>query len=196
LIDYISFKSVRLSQQGSKLLLTIDGLDVENPNIPKFIKELDIALKSSVENEQSTLNDEIEEEVRLSLEELNEFSCAWTKFKRKGLGDSLTAFRNALALGQLSDHDIDGGLTLSTVHTMKGLEKDIVFLIGMCEGVFPDYRAKIAKELEEEEKNAFVAVTRARRWLYMSYPKHRMMPWGDIKHQAESRFIRLLRTVK
>jgi DNA helicase-2/ATP-dependent DNA helicase PcrA len=50
--------------------------------------------------------------------------------------DSLTAFRNALALGQLSDHDIDGGLTLSTVHTMKGLEKDIVFLIGMCEGVF------------------------------------------------------------
>lgn len=201
-VDVLSNMAAQVATKGersallAKLLLTIDGLDVENPNIPKFIKELDIALKSSVENEQSTLNDEIEEEVRLSLEELNEFSCAWTKFKRKGLGDSLTAFRNALALGQLSDHDIDGGLTLSTVHTMKGLEKDIVFLIGMCEGVFPDYRAKIAKELEEEEKNAFVAVTRARRWLYMSYPKHRMMPWGDIKHQAESRFIRLLRTVK
>ncbi|WP_298066443.1 ATP-dependent helicase [uncultured Acinetobacter sp.] len=179
----------------AKLLLTIDGLDVENPNIPKFIKELDIALKSSVENQQSALSDEIEE-VRLSLEELNEFSCAWTKFKRKGLGDSLTAFRNALALGQLSDHDIDGGLTLSTVHTMKGLEKDIVFLIGMCEGVFPDYRAKTAKELEEEKNNAFVAVTRARRWLYMSYPKQRMMPWGDIKFQAESCFIRLLRAGK
>lgn len=154
----------------AKLLLTIDGLDIENPNIPKFIKELDKAsYESSVENEQSTLNDEIEEEVRLSLEELNEFSCAWTKFKRKGLGDSLTAFK-CLGSKVLSDHDIDGGLTLSTVHTMKGLEKDIVFLIGMCEGVFPDYRAKIAaKELEEEEKNAFVAVTRARRWLYMSY---------------------------
>ena len=45
----------------AKLLLTIDGLDVENPNIPKFIKELDIALKSSVENQQSALSDEIEE---------------------------------------------------------------------------------------------------------------------------------------
>ncbi|MEX6281309.1 3'-5' exonuclease [Providencia hangzhouensis] len=60
----------------------------------------------------------------------------WTRFKRKGFGDSLVAFRNALALGQLSESSIDEGLTLSTVHTMKGLEKDIVFLIGMCEGVF------------------------------------------------------------
>jgi DNA helicase-2/ATP-dependent DNA helicase PcrA len=46
---------------------------------------------------------------------------------------------------------------------MKGLEKDIVFIIGMCEGVFPDYRAKTVQEIEEEKNSAFVAVTRARR---------------------------------
>ena len=85
---------------------------------------------------------------------------------------------------------INQGLTLSTVHTMKGLEKDIVFLMGMCEGVFPDYRAKTKNEIDEERNNAFVAVTRAKRWLYISYPKQRLMPWGDIRFQQQSRFVR------
>lgn len=141
-----------------------------------------------VEN-QSEVPDDKSEDIKLSLEELKEFSGMWTRFKRKGFGDSLVAFRNALALGQLSESSIDEGLTLSTVHTMKGLEKDIVFLIGMCEGVFPDYRARTAKELDEERNNAFVAVTRAKRWLYVSYPKQRMMPWGDLRFQQKSRFI-------
>lgn len=171
-----------------KLLSAIDGLDIERPKIPKFVKEFKDYLTSLVENQNSVPDDKAED-VKLSIEELNEFNGAWTWFKRKGLGDSLVAFRNALALGQLSDNIIDDGLTLSTVHTMKGLEKDIVFLIGMCEGVFPDYRAKTAKELDEERNNAFVAVTRAKRWLYVSYPKQRMMPWGDQKFQQKSRFI-------
>lgn len=101
----------------------------------------------------------------------------------------MVAFRNALALGQLSENNIDRGLTLSTVHTMKGLEKDIVFLIGMCEGIFPDYRANSEKEIDEERNNAFVAVTRAKRWLYISYPKQRVMPWGDSRFQRKSRFM-------
>ncbi len=171
-----------------KLLSTIDNLDIENPKIPKLVKEFNDLLTSLVENHNGVSDDKIED-VKLSIEELKEFSGTWTRFKRKGLGDSLVAFRNALALGQLSESSIDEGLTLSTVHTMKGLEKDIVFLIGMCEGVFPDYRARTAKELEEERNNAFVAVTRAKRWLYVSYPKQRMMPWGDLRFQQKSRFI-------
>ncbi|WP_323837308.1 ATP-dependent helicase [Photorhabdus africana] len=171
-----------------KLLSTIDNLDIENPKIPKLVKEFNDLLTSLVENHNGVSDDKIED-VKLSIEELKEFSGTWTRFKRKGLGDSLVAFRNSLALGQLSESSIDEGLTLSTVHTMKGLEKDIVFLIGMCEGVFPDYRARTAKELEEERNNAFVAVTRAKRWLYVSYPKQRMMPWGDLRFQQKSRFI-------
>lgn len=172
----------------AKLLSAVDELDVENPKVPKFVKEFNGYLTSLVED-QSDVPDDESEDIKLSLEELDEFNSAWTRFKRKGLGDSLLAFRNALALGQLSENSIYDGLTLSTVHTMKGLEKDIVFLIGMCEGVFPDYRAKTAKELDEERNNAFVAVTRAKRWLYISYPKQRMMPWGDRKFQRKSRFI-------
>lgn len=176
------------SEIFQKLLSAIDNLDVDNPKIPKLVRDFNALLASLVENHNGA-SDERTEDVKLSLEELDEFNRTWTRFKRKGLGDSLVAFRNALALGQLSDNAFDDGLTLSTVHTMKGLEKDIVFLIGMCEGVFPDYRANTAKELDEERNNAFVAVTRAKRWLYVSYPRQRMMPWGDIKFQRKSRFV-------
>lgn len=72
---------------------------------------------------------------------------------------------------------------------MKGLEKEIVFVMGMCEGVFPDYRATTPVDIEEERNNAFVAITRAKRWIYISYPEKRLMPWGDLKIQTKSRFI-------
>lgn len=176
------------SEIFQKLLSAIDNLDVDNPKIPKLVKDFNALLASLVENHNGASDERIED-VKLSLEEFDEFNRTWTRFKRKGLGDSLVAFRNALALGQLSDNALDEGLTLSTVHTMKGLEKDIVFLIGMCEGVFPDYRANTVKELDEERNNAFVAVTRAKRWLYVSYPRQRMMPWGDRKFQRKSRFV-------
>lgn len=123
------------------------------------------------------------------MEELQEFWSSWVSFRQKGLGESLLAYRNAISLGQVSETKVHSGLTLSTVHTMKGLEKDIVFLMGMCEGVFPDYRATSPEKVEEERNNAFVAVTRAKRWLYVSYPQYRVMPWGDTKYQAPSRFI-------
>ncbi len=104
------------------------------------------------------------------------------------------SFRNAIALGQVTEDYDPTGLTLSTVHTMKGLEKDIVFLMGMCEGVFPDYRANTKKELEEELNSAFVAITRAKRWIFVSYPFQRVMPWGSPKLQTVSRFVKMLQT--
>jgi len=135
------------------------------------------------------LNEFDDEELERSWIELQEFKECWQKSKFLGLG-SLSSFRNAMALGQLNGNNSKTGLTLSTVHTMKGLEKDIVFLMGMCEGVFPDYRARSEQDLEEERNNAFVAVTRAKRWIYITYPRQRKMPWGDTKVQQASRFIR------
>lgn len=181
--------SISSDDQVIKLLLSeVNNLSIENPAIPKFVKGLKIALEAQVKN-QGEITSEKSEDIKHSLEELAEFNDAWTRFKRRGLGESLVAFRNALALGQLSEEVQNNGLTLSTVHTMKGLEKEIVFLMGMCEGVFPDYRANTPKELDEERNNAFVAVTRAKRWLYVSYPTQRMMPWGDVKFQRVSRFV-------
>ena len=195
--DFIQKITIENIEQAlfKELLSKVNELNPSEPNIPKLVKDMIIYLGSMANDSNNEMSKQDEYLISNS-NELESLNRKWTKFKRKGLGNSLSAFKNAISLGKLNDDSNEQGITLSTVHTMKGLEKDIVFLIGMCEGVFPDYRAKTAKELEEEKNNAFVAVTRARRWLYMSYPKQRMMPWGDIKHQAESRFIRLLRTVK
>ena len=43
--------------------------------------------------------------------------------------------------------------------------------------------------MEEERRLAYVAITRAKRWLFISYPKTRKMPWGDVKTQRKSRFL-------
>lgn len=188
LIEFTSlarFSDIPFVEIQGRLLEAIQNLNAGQPNIPKLCAEFQEAIQSIGTNSEI---DSIEE-VERSLQELNEFRNNWTTFRRKGLGESLQAFRNAMALGQLAIEFGTTGLTLSTVHTMKGLEKDIVFLMGMCEGVFPDYRAKNEQELEEERNNAFVAVTRARRWIYVSCPRHRKMPWGAMKPQQPSRFV-------
>jgi len=88
----------------------------------------------------------------------------------------------------------DKGICLSTVHTMKGQESEIVFLIGMDDGTFPDFRAinKGGEELQQEKNNTYVAFTRAKRFLYVTYPKKRLMPWGDYKARVISRFLKPL----
>ena len=178
--------SIPFPEIQSELLQKINDLDSENPNIRKLVRLFDDKLSSLSD---TVSGDTLKLELERSIEELRGFHDFWTQFKKKGLGSSLSAFRNAGALGQLSIDASKAGLTLSTVHTMKGLEKDIVFLIGMCEGVFPDYRANNTKKIDEERNTAFVAVTRARRWLYITYPEQRMMPWGSVKFQMKSRFI-------
>lgn len=172
----------------SKLLLEIQNLDLDEPNIPKLCKTFESLIKNS-RNEISNEFDKFNDEIERSLIELNEFNECWTKSRRKGFV-SLLSFRNAMASGQLYEEFGKSGIILSTVQSFKGLEKDIVFLMGMCEGVFPDYRARTQEKIEEERNNAFVAVTRARRWIYITYPNKREMPWGDTKIQQASRFIR------
>jgi len=179
---------VPFPEMQAKLLVAIDNLEFDQPNIPKFVAEFVKDVEALVATPDLMDSNELER----SLQELSEFQKCWTSFRVKGLGESLSAFRNAMALGQLSEEFDPSGLVLSTVHTMKGLEKDIVFLMGMCEGVFPDYRADTKKKLEEELNSAFVAVTRSRRWIYISYPKSRMMPWGDSKRQFASRYLKAM----
>ena len=175
----------------SGLLTSIQNIDLDAPNFQKLFSDFFQILKTAAKQslEEVTLG-----ELERSLLELNEYCKYWTNFKRKGLGETLGAFRNALALGQLAEDISTSGLTLSTVHTMKGLEKDIVFLIGMSEGTFPDYRASTLREIEEERNSAFVAVTRSKRWIFITYPQSKMMPWEDSRGQAPSRFIAEMQT--
>ncbi len=170
----------------SDLLLGIDDMNSSDPNIVKFCW--------SVHQKLIDLGHTVPEhfhEIEICIEELEEFYKCWTVFKKKGLGSSLDSFQSALSLGELVQETTkDESLMLSTVNTMKGLEKDIiVFMMAMCEGIFPDYRAKSDVEIAEERNNAFVAVTRAMRWLYVSYPVRKRMPWGKERTMKKSQFI-------
>ena len=114
----------------------------------------------------------------------------WDQYLRsKASAATLGSFLSNMALGSTQQPNADG-VALMTVHASKGLEFDAVFLVGMAEGIFPDYRAgNRAAALDEESRSAFVAATRSKRLLYLSYPKLRKMPWGDIRQAAASRYL-------
>ena len=85
---------------------------------------------------------------------------------------------------------IDGpGVRVLTIHAAKGLEFRAVIIVGMNEGSFPDYRSKTVEEIADERRNAYVAITRAERALFLSRPRSRLMPWGDPRAQQVSRFL-------
>jgi DNA helicase II / ATP-dependent DNA helicase PcrA len=84
--------------------------------------------------------------------------------------------------------DDQGQLTLMTLHNAKGLEFGTVFVLGFEEGVFPHMRAIEAGDLEEERRLAYVAITRAKQRLYLSYARTRTL-FGQRDWNVPSRFL-------
>lgn len=134
--------------------------------------------------------DTLPEPERLPIyEDVTVVTQEWDQFLRTATGPkSLPAFLSSKAIGS-TQKTARKGVALLTVHSSKGLEFDVVFMAGMVDGVFPDYRATGAKERAEETRNAFVAATRSRRLLYLTYPSTRVMPWGDVRRQQPSPFL-------
>lgn len=131
-----------------------------------------------------------EEKRRAIYEDVAVFTLEWDQYLRAGSpGRSIVSFMSSKALGSTQKATREG-VGLLTVHSAKGLEFDVVFVAGMAEGTFPDFRARPGPTMEEEKRSAFVAVTRSRRLLYLTYPRMRLMPWGDWKGQAPSRFLK------
>ena len=102
---------------------------------------------------------------------------------------SLSDFLNYIALSPKKDLK-KRGVALLTVHAAKGLEFDYDFLISMNQGIFPDYRAKEgSRALEEERRNCFVAITRAKKKLFISYTKFKDTRYGSRQHEP-SQFLK------
>ena len=133
-----------------------------------------------------------DEERALVMEDIQEWRKHWEFYVRSEQGGSqnVQGFLSQLALGTTQQPREDG-VALLTVHSSKGMEFDVVFMVAMNEGTFPDFRAK-DDSLVEEQRNAFVAVTRSRRLLYLTYPSLKMMPWGDQKRQKPSRYLEMI----
>lgn len=124
-------------------------------SIKKFSSSLKILENIELENLQN---------------DLVEWKTAWSKYIKTSSGElTLADFRRFSAMGYNKNVG-SKGLMLSTVHTAKGLGFDVVFLMGMNQGIFPDYRAikSNGQAMIEEKNNAYVAITRAKRHIYIS----------------------------
>lgn len=165
------------------VLFLINTLSNDGSNLIQKLKEL----KGNIEN----LNLDDDDEKRMIINDIAELRKHWANYAKKTERESLHQFKNRMALGQTHPLTQHNGVTLSTVHTMKGQEFDVVFLVGMDDGTFPDYRAikSGGVELIQEKNNVYVAVTRAKRFIYITYPKSRVMPWGDFQNRKISRFL-------
>lgn len=160
-------------------LLTTDG----TINFDKVLKTL-----------QNKIPSDLTDDDRYLLEkDLTEWQSHWERFKSRVAREnrSLVSFRNAISLGKTQSIGAESGVALLTAHMSKGLEFEVVFIIGLNEGTFPDYRALISNgdATAQEKNNMYVAVTRAKRLCFLSYPEIKRMPWGDEKKQLPSRFI-------
>ena len=104
---------------------------------------------------------------------------------------TLTEYLSRVSLLTDADQAEDGEprVTLMTVHAAKGLEFEVVFVTGMEDGLFPAEASRFSnKELEEERRLFYVAVTRAKSHCILSYAKSRFK-WGQLQYCSESNFL-------
>jgi len=133
-----------------------------------------------------------ESEERLS--NLNELLNAATLFVHENEDDSLTAFLTHATL-EAGEHQADAGsdaLHLMTVHAAKGLEFHSVFITGLEQGLFP-HENSVNEDggVDEERRLMYVALTRARRRLYLTFAQSRMLH-GQVNYSPMSSFLREL----
>jgi len=133
-------------------------------------------------------------EAQERMENLNELINAATMFVHENEDDSLSAFlaHASLEAGEHQAGDQDDALHLMTVHSAKGLEFHTVFITGLEEGLFPHQNSQREDGgLDEERRLMYVALTRARRRLYLSFAQSRLLH-GQISYGMASSFLREL----
>jgi len=125
------------------------------------------------------------------IENLEEFLTVAIEFEEQFAENSLAEFLEGITLSSDIDgmEETDDSITLMTLHSAKGLEFPVVFLVGMEEGIFPGYKSiGEPKELEEERRLCYVGITRAKNSLFLSCAKQRTM-FGSTSCNSVSRFI-------
>lgn len=130
------------------------------------------------------------------LENIDEFLSVTQEFEKRNEDKSLVAFLTDLALiadidsmNDPEDEDASDAVVLMTMHSAKGLEFPVVFIVGMEEGVFPGNRAlQDNDEMEEERRLAYVGITRAEVKLYLTCAGSRLL-YGRTNSNMPSRFL-------
>ncbi len=188
--DNIDIFSTRVQKTLSELINWIDD-NQTNKLYDNFISIMhDIGYLDYIEAKiTNAKEDDIEvERDRIGYLETLE---SMIKYYERENNNELNTFLEELSL--LSDQDIldsnnDNKVKLMTVHASKGLEFKHVFILGFSDEIFPSYMAKTKEDIEEERRLAYVAITRAKKNLFISYPSSRIVR-GGFQFCKPSRFL-------
>lgn len=159
----------------------------ENLSLTELIDLIleETGMRAEYENDKNLENE-------LRLDNLEEFKSITKTFEERTGSVSLADFLEEVSLiADISEHQSqEDVVTLMTMHSAKGLEFDVVFLIGMEDGIFPHQNA-FSEEggLEEERRLCYVGITRAKEKLFISNAKRRMLYGKDVINPP-SRFIK------
>ena len=141
---------------------------------------------------ESMLKESADAYAESRIENISELVSSAKQFS--SMNDNLIDFISEMSLtSDADDENEDDSVVLSTVHAAKGLEYRVVFIMGLEENLFPSIRDAESSEdernkMEEERRLAYVAITRAKEKLFMSYANRRMQ-FGSIKNNKRSRFL-------
>lgn len=173
----------------SRYKILLESAERIYKNLQFFMREMDMLIAY-----YSKLDDVEDEFKYLVINDFEFLKSNWINYSVSSSGNrSLTSFINDMHLGKTQKTDLNG-VSLLTVHKSKGLEFDTTFVIGLNEGILPDYRAT-DDNISEEDNNAYVAFSRAKRRCYISALKTKMMPWGSRKNQTISRYVNKVKDV-
>lgn len=172
-----SFKEIILKLQKDSEVLSLTELIDKVLNETKIKQELE--LEESLESE-------------LRLDNLNEFKSITASFEAKTGSNNISDFLEEISLvADIEEHrETDNVITLMTLHSAKGLEFKVVFIVGMEDGIFPHQNSFTEQGgLEEERRLCYVGITRAKEKLYLSNARKRML-YGKENLTVPSRFLK------
>ena len=178
----------RVRVNANEFIETIEYLrsKIEELSISELIKETlnKTGYVKALEQENTT-------EAETRIENLEEFLTVAIEFEEQEAENTLGDFLEGITLSSDIDgmEDSEDSVTLMTLHSAKGLEFPVVFLVGLEEGIFPGNKSiGEPKELEEERRLFYVGITRAKQYLYLTCSKKRTI-FGSTSYNAVSRFV-------
>lgn len=156
----------------------------ENSGTTDFVIELINILGLNI------LYGEDTEESRNRLMHIEELVASVKQFEENNEGSSLEDYLQMVSLYSDTE-EMDGSdyVSIATVHSAKGLEFKVVYIVGMEEGIFPIIRMDSADDEEEERRLFYVAITRAKERLFVTQSSSRFL-YGQRKSQFPSRFLK------